>query len=63
MLQWNNKSLVKQLARYLQLPQALLRAVAEPSSIAKMRMEGAVSITARAEEAIFRRENKIGLWE
>lgn len=62
MLWWNDESLAKRLARYLHPPQAP-QAMAGSSSTAATRMEGAVSMTARAEEATFRRENEMGLWE
>lgn len=60
---WRDEDLARHLVRYLQPAQTPARpANAGPSSTAT-RMNQAVSMTARVDEATFRRENDMGLWE
>ena len=63
-LWWYDDALARRLARYLQpaQPPSVTASVAS-SSRAASRMSEAVSMNVRAEEATFRGENEMGLWE
>lgn len=62
-LWWDDEAMARRLARFLQPPQAPSRSSDARPWSAAARMNEAISMAVRVEEATFRRENEMGLWE